>query len=72
MKKQTGLDDFDVLISMVTLPTMYKGRYPTTYQIANSMNKADYHTYFRNNRKNEIVTFQDERILKGIKSSIQK
>jgi len=72
VKKQTDLDDFDVLISTVTLPTMYKGRYPTTYQIANSMNKAEYYNYFLNNRKNGIITFQDERILKGIQTSLSK
>jgi hypothetical protein len=59
-------EDIDFLLSTVPKPTFYKGRYPTIYRIANSMNKTNYYDYFCKNRENGIITFQDQRILDRI------
>ncbi|MGA2681850.1 MAG: hypothetical protein ABSF44_08635 [Candidatus Bathyarchaeia archaeon] len=59
-------EDVDFVVSTVTKPTFYKGRYPTIYQIANSMYKSNYYEYFLRNRQNGIITFQDQRILDRI------
>jgi hypothetical protein len=61
------IEDVDFLLSTVTKSTFYKGRYPTIYQIANSMKKSNYYDYFLRNRENGIITFQDQRILDRIK-----
>lgn len=60
------IEKLDFLIATVTLPMLSKGRYPTAYRIANAMKQAKYYDYFLENRKHEITTFQDERILRRI------
>ena len=63
---------YDFLIATVTAPTLIKGKYPTAYQIADTMKKAKYYDYFCKNRKHEITTFQDEKILRRIQKNKQK
>ena len=63
---------YDFLIATVTALTLIKGKYPTAYQIADTMNKAKYYDYFCKNRKHKITTFQDERILRRIQKNKQK
>lgn len=72
IEPKTNQDALDFLISTVTLPSMNKGRYPTIYQIANSMINYEYYTYFLNNKKIGIETFQDQKILKKIKAHLCK
>jgi len=72
IKPNKNQDDLDFLISTVTVPSMNKGRYPAIFQIANSMINYEYYTYFLNNRKNGIETFQDQKILKKIKAHLCK
>jgi len=60
------LGDMDFLIATVTKPTLINGKYPAVYQIADAMKQAEYYDYFLENRKHEITTFQDERILRRI------
>jgi hypothetical protein len=52
----------DFLIATATVPTISKNRYPTSHVIADTMTKANYTEYFDQNRKNGIITFQDQRI----------
>lgn len=65
-----NLDDIDFLIATVTKPTIIDGQYPKPLEIATSMNNAKYYTYFENNRKNGIITFQDEEIEKMLLKNI--
>lgn len=61
------IEKLDFLISTVTSPTLNElGRYPTVYQIADAMKKANSYRYFLENRKCGITTFQDKRILRRI------
>jgi len=63
-KNKIGKLDF--LIATVTTPKLINNRYPTAYQIADTMKEAKYCDYFYENRKRGITTFQNERILRRI------
>jgi len=60
---------FDFLIATVTAPKLINGKYPTAYQIADTMKEAKYYDYFCKNRKHGITTFQDEKILRRIQKN---
>ena len=63
------IEKHDFLIATVTNPTLINGKYPTAYQIADMMKEEKYYDYFCKNRKYEITTFQDERILRKIQKN---
>jgi hypothetical protein len=58
---------FDILLATATNPTIREGQYATPEEIANAWNNPEgrnYASYFVNNRKNGITTFQDPEIEK--------
>lgn len=64
------LYEFDCLIATsnaVKLNSNDDNIYPTINQIAKVMKDKDYYSYFLNNRKNSIRTFQDKKIAKILK-----
>jgi hypothetical protein len=69
---QNRIEKLDLLIATAVVPTLIKGRYPTAYKIAGAMENSEYYDYFQNNVKNNITTFQDERIIERIKKQSRK
>ncbi|MEQ5790657.1 hypothetical protein J4E06_06320 [Muricauda sp. NFXS6] len=54
------LDKFDYYITTLTKPEL--SIYPSSKEVAQVMTDSHDETYFRNNRKHGIITFQDEAI----------
>jgi hypothetical protein len=62
------LEDFDLLLATATEPTLSSGEYEPVRAIAEAWrNNPRQANYFYNNRANDIVTFEDERILRALK-----
>jgi len=64
------LKQFDCLIATsnaVRLNEQNENIYPNAKQIAKAIRENEYYTYFLNNRKNGISTFQDKKIAKILK-----
>lgn len=60
----------DFLLATATSPTLAEGKYPTSEAIANVWNEDTGHhvQYFWKNRDNNIWTFEDDEIIKRLRS----
>lgn len=59
------LSNFDVLLMTATEPTLIDDQYPTTRAVADAWHRdtQGHVSYFYNNRRHGITTFDDERLL---------
>lgn len=68
--EKNDIKDFDLLLITITKPTLTNNRYPLVAKISRAMLDNNYKEYFSQNRKNDITTFQDERIEKYLKNKL--